>query len=71
MAINVRHYRGLSMALLQLKEPLKLFVEIRDFLLSSRVLSRRDMTEAAESDVKPNPSFLPSLHKQKYNLGHN
>ena len=47
------------MVLLQLKDPLELFVKGRKFLPSSRFLSRRDMTYAAESDVKPN-SFLPS-----------
>ena len=30
--INVRHCGGLSMALLQLKEPLELFVKRREFL---------------------------------------
>ena len=46
---------------LQLKDPLELFVKRREFLRGSRFLSRRDMTKAVDSDVKPN-SFLPSLH---------
>ena len=45
------------MVLLQLEDPLELFVKRRAFLRSSGFLSRRDMTEAVESDVK-NPSFL-------------
>ena len=35
---------GLSMVLLQLKEPLELFVKRREFLADSEFLSRRDMT---------------------------
>ena len=57
--INVRRCGGLSMVPLQLKDPLELFVNSREFLSSSGFLSRRDMTLAVESDVKPN-SFLPS-----------
>ena len=49
------------MVLLQLKDPLELFVKSREFLPGSGFLSRRDMTSAVESDVKPN-SFLPSLN---------
>ena len=48
------------MMLLQLKEPLELFVMRREFLLGSEFLSRFDMTEAAENDVKNFSSFLPS-----------
>ena len=58
-SINVRHCGGLSMVLLQLKDPLELFVKSREFLPGSGFLSRRDMTLAVESDVKPN-SFLPT-----------
>ena len=42
--INVRRCGGLSMVLLQLKDPLALFVKSREFLLGSGFLSRRDMT---------------------------
>ena len=48
------------MVFLQLKVPLELFVKSREFLPGSGFLSRRDMTAAVKSDVKPN-SFLPSL----------
>ena len=41
--INVRHCGGLSMVLLQLKDPLELFVKSREFLPGSGFLSR-DMT---------------------------
>ena len=41
------------MVLLQQKDPLELFVKSREFI------SRRDMTEAVESDVKY--QFLPSF----------
>ena len=57
--INVRRYGGLSMVLLQLKNPLELLVKRKEFLLGSRSLSRRDMAYAVESDIKPN-SFLPT-----------
>ena len=56
---NVRHCGGLSMVFLQLKDPLELFVKSKEFLLGPGLLSRCDMTQAVESDVKPN-SFLPS-----------
>ena len=48
------------MVLLQLKDPLELFVKRREFLPASGLLSRRDMTKAVEGDVKPQilPSFL-------------
>ena len=42
--INVRRCGGLSMVLLQLKDPLELFVKSKKFLPCSRFLSRRDMT---------------------------
>ena len=42
--INVRRCGGLSMVILQLKDPLELFVKSREFLPSSGFLSRRDMT---------------------------
>ena len=44
MNINVRRYGGLSMVLLQLKDPLELFVKRREFLPGSGFLSRLDMT---------------------------
>ena len=50
------------MVLLQLKDPLELFVKSREFLPGSGFLSRHDMTKAVESDVKPH-SFLPSSFK--------
>ena len=53
--INVRRCGGLSIVL-QLKDPLELFVKSREFL--SFFLPRRDMTSAVESDVNPIPSFL-------------
>ena len=59
-SINVRCFGGLFMAPLQLKDPLELFVKSRQYLPGSGFLSRRDMTEPVESDVKPN-SFLPSF----------
>ena len=40
------------MVLLQLKDPLELFVKSREFLLRSRFLSRRDMTQTVEINVK-------------------
>ena len=43
---------GLSMVLLQLKDPLELFVRRGEFPPSSGVLSCCDMTKAVESDVK-------------------
>ena len=46
---------------LQLKDPLKLFVKRREFLPGFRFLSCRDMTLAVESKVKPH-SFLLSVH---------
>ena len=42
--INVRRCGGLSMVLLQLKDPLQLFVKRREFLPGSGFLSRRNMT---------------------------
>ena len=59
--INVRRCGGLSMVLLQLKDPLELFVKSIEFPPGSGFLSRRDMTWAVESDVKPH-SFLPFAH---------
>ena len=53
------------MVLLQLKDPLELFVKRREFLPGSGFLSRRDMTLAVESDVKPH-SFIPSLGSGRY-----
>ena len=41
------------MVLLQLNYPLELFVKRREFLPGSGILSRRDMTQAVESEVKP------------------
>ena len=38
--INMRHCGGLFMVLLQLKDPLEQFVRKREFILSSRFLSR-------------------------------
>ena len=58
--INVWHCGGLSMVLLQLKDPLELFIKRKEFLPGSRFLSRRDMTQAVESDVKLQ-SILPSF----------
>ena len=45
------------MVLLQLKDPLELFMKRREFLPGSGFLSRRDMTLAVESDVKPISTF--------------
>ena len=57
------------MVLLQLIDPLKLFVKRREFLPGSWFLPRRDMTLAVESDVKPH-SFLHSdvLHPHQMKL---
>ena len=44
---------------LQLKDPLKLFVKRREFLPGFRFLSCRDMTLAVESKVKPH--YIPSF----------
>ena len=41
--INVQHFGWLSMALLQLKDPLELFVKSREFLPGSGFLSCSDM----------------------------
>ena len=51
------------MVLLQQKDPLELSSKSREFLPGSGFLSRRDMTYAVESDVKPN-SFLPSFLRE-------
>ena len=61
--INVRRCGGLSMVLIQLKDPLELFVQKMEFLPGSWFPSRRDMTEAVEIDVKTY-SFLPSTMDQ-------
>ena len=42
--INVRRCGGLSMVLLQLRDPLELFVKRREFLPISGFLSRRYVT---------------------------
>ena len=52
--MNVRH----SLVLMQLIDPLELFVKRRKFLSGSIFLPRRDMIKAVESDVKPIDSFL-------------
>ena len=52
------------MVLLQQKDPLELFVKSREFLPGSGFLSRRDMTEAVESDVKY--QFLPSYYPDNF-----
>ena len=54
--INVCHCGGLSMVL-QLKDPLELFLKGREVFPVSVVLSGGDMTLSVESDVKPLPSF--------------
>ena len=59
--INVQRCGGLYMVLLQLKDPLERSVNRRKFLLGSGFLSRRDMTSAVESDIKPHT--LPYLTK--------
>ena len=48
------------MALLEIKDPLELFMKRREFLPGSGFLSRRDMTFAVERNIKPK-SFLPSF----------
>ena len=58
--IIVRRCVALSIVLLQLKDPLELFVKRRGFLSGSGFLSRRDMTLAVERDIKPQ-TFLPSF----------
>ena len=40
------------MVVQQLKDPLELFVKRREFFPCSRFVSRRNMTQAVESDVK-------------------
>ena len=65
--INVWRCRGLSMVLMQLKEPLELFVKSREFPPGSGFLSRRDMTWAVESDVKPN-SYLHQWQREQLKL---
>ena len=54
---NVHLCGCLSIVLLQLKVPLKLFVKSREFLTDYMFLLRHNMTEADESNVKTN--FLP------------
>ena len=48
-----------SFVLLQLKDPLELFLKRRNFPPCSGFLSHRDMTQAVERDVKPIPSLRP------------
>ena len=62
--INVRPCGGLSMVFMQLKDPLELFLKRREFLTRPvpGFLSRRDMTYAVESHVKPH-SFVPCWFK--------
>ena len=50
---------GYLSMLLQLKDPLELFVKRREFLRGSGSLSCRNMIKAVESDVKNIASFLP------------
>ena len=60
--INVWHCGGLSMVLLQLKDPLELYLKRREFLCGSRFLSCRDMAYV-ESDLKPK-TFILSFHSR-------
>ena len=46
------------MVLLQLKDPLGLFVKRKEFLSSFGFLYRHDMTQAAESYVNTTSSFI-------------
>ena len=55
--ITLRSSGGLSVVLLQLKDPLEPFVKRMEVLPGSGFLFRRDMTKAVESDIKPH-SFL-------------
>ena len=55
------------MVLLQLKDLLDLLVGRREFLQCSGFVSRRDMTQAIESDVKTY-SFLPSSLPSSYSI---
>ena len=53
------------MVLLQLKDPLELFVKKREFHPGYKFMSRRNMTDAVGSDVKPktfHPSFIVHLN---------
>ena len=63
---TVRRRGGLSMVLLQLKDPFELFVKRREFLPGSVFLSGRDMNLAVESDVNPTPSFLPCVGQPSF-----
>ena len=54
------HFGGLLIVLLQLKDPLELFVKRKEFLPGSGFISHRDVTLAIESDLKTK-HFLPSL----------
>ena len=54
-----------STVLTQLKDPLLLFRKCRKILRGSGFLSRRDMTLAVESEVKPH-SFIPAHFQCKY-----
>ena len=59
--IDVLRFEGRAGALLlQPKVTLKLFAKRREFITGSGFLTRRDMTLAVESDVKPH-TFLLSL----------
>ena len=58
--IHVWYCGGLSMAPLQLKDPLELFVKRMEFLPGYKFLFWRDMTWAVVSNIKPH-SFLPSF----------
>ena len=49
--VNVWRCGGMSLVLLQPKDPMELFVKRREFLHGSRFRSRRDMSQAVETDV--------------------
>ena len=59
MSKAVRRCGGLSMVLLQLKDPLEPFAKRSKFIPCSWFLSRRDMTLAVESDVKSTKTPFP------------
>ena len=56
------------MMLLQLRDPLDIFIKRREFLTDSGFLSRCDMTYAVESNLITIPSFLPFKTIEPYNF---
>ena len=65
---NVQRCEGLSVLLLQLKDPLEIFVKLRKFVPGFGFLSRRDITVAIESDVETINYFAQTLQHGRGNI---